>query len=107
MTIADVTADAAIAETIASIMSRLRWGLTSKVTGDRGAGEAPPVGVRVDREVSRHPRNLLGRLETRTRQRVRCLLKRRLAFNLQQEVWMRQSRHNHRRARGIVAAGEI
>ena len=26
--------------------------LTSKVTGDHGAGEAPPVGVRVDRRVS-------------------------------------------------------
>ena len=27
--------------------------LTSKVTGDRGAGEGPPAGVRVDREVRR------------------------------------------------------
>ena len=26
-------------------------GLTSKVTGDHGVGEAPPMGVRVDREV--------------------------------------------------------
>ena len=30
-------------------------GLTSKVTGDRGGGEAPPVGVRVDRPVRHLP----------------------------------------------------
>jgi len=29
-------------------------GLTSKVTGDPGAGEAPPVGVRVVRQVRPH-----------------------------------------------------